>query len=204
MKGAIVVAMLLLFPPWLSEWWRDTNSHAANARGVREWANNEYAAAAAAFAKAGGSATAAFNLGTAEIAAGDHREGAADLKAAVKDPQLRADALFNRGNAALAAKDLDRAVADYVQALRSNPAHTAAKRNLEIALRRSAAERAASGQRRSQEGQQQGEQQQRSPNEGQQQAGTMDLEALLRSVRQQEQEELRRMKGTAGEGHVGW
>ena len=203
MKGVVVLVMLAL-PSWLSGWWSETNSHAANARGMREWAKNEYAAAASAFAKAGDSAEAAFNLGTAEIAAGDHRAGAADLETAIADPRLRADALFNRGNGALAAKELDRAVADYIDALKSNPAHAAAKRNLEIALRRSAAERAASGQRRRQEGQQQGEQQRPSPDQGQQQAGAMDLDALLRSVQQQEQEELRRMKGSAAEGRVGW
>ena len=32
----------------------------------------------------------------------------------------------------------------------------------------------------------------------------MDVEALLRSVQQQEQEELRRMKGRASEERVGW
>ena len=32
----------------------------------------------------------------------------------------------------------------------------------------------------------------------------LDLEALLRSVQQQEQEELRRMKARAGEAKVGW
>lgn len=204
MKGLLVLAMMLALPSWLNDWWRDTNSHAANARGVRAWAKNEYAAAAAAFARAGESAEAAFNLGTAELAAGDVQQGAADLEAAVNDPRLRADALFNRGNGALAAKDFDRAVADYADALRSSPSHAAAKRNLEIALRRRAAERAASGQRRNEQGQQQGEQQQPSPDDGQQQAGAMDLEALLRSVQQQEQEELRRMKGSAGEGRVGW
>jgi len=205
MKAVVLLTLVLALPASVAGWWRETNSHAANARGIRAWAKNEYAAAAAAFEKAGASPDAAFNRGTARIAAGNLREGAADLEAAVKDPGLRADALFNRGNGALAAKELDRAVADYAEALRSNPAHAAAKRNLEIALRRREAERAASGGRRSQEGQQQGQQQQQpSPDAGQQQTGAMDLEALLRSVQQQEQEELRRMKGSAAEGRVGW
>lgn len=205
MKGAVLLTLVLALPASVAGWWRETNSHAANARGIRAWAKSEYAAAAAAFEKAGASPDAAFNRGTARIAAGNLRQGAADLEGALKDPRLRADALFNRGNGALAAKEFDRAAADYAEALRSNPAHAAAKRNLEIALRRREAERAASGGRRSQEGQQQGQQQQQpSPDEGRQQPGAMDLEALLRSVQQQEQEELRRMKGRAAEGRVGW
>lgn len=199
-----MLVMMLALPASIAGWWRETNTHAANARGLRAWAKDEYAAAAAAFAHAGTSPEAAFNRGTAKIAAGNQQEGAADLEAALRDPKLRADALFNRGNGALAAKEFEQAVADFAAALRSNPAHAAAKRNLEIALRRREAEQAASGGRRSEEGQQQGEQQQPSPEEGEQQAGPMDLEALLRSVQQQEQEELRRMKGRAGEGRVGW
>ena len=49
------------------------------------------------------------------------------------------------------------------------------------------------------------QQQKPQPAQGQQQPkGQMDMEALLRSVQQQEQDELRRMKGKAGEARVGW
>ena len=100
---------------------------------------------------------------------------------------MRADALYNRGNSALAAKALDHAIRDYADALRANPNHAAAKRNLEIALQRREQQRrnaSASGQR-NQQGQSQ--QQQQAPAQGQQQPkGQIDLEALLRSVQQQE------------------
>ena len=121
----------------------------------------------------------------------------------MKDPALRADALYNRGNSALAAKALDHAVRDFAAALRARPDHAAAKRNLEIALKRREDERrrAASSGRKDQQGQQQ---QQRAPSAGAQQPGNVDLEALLRSVQQQEADELRRMKGTAADARVGW
>lgn len=193
---------------------RETNSHAAATRGAKAYEAKQYAEAARSFAKAqelAPSARGAFNLGTAEIAAGQREQGSARLAEAIKDPELRADALFNRGNSALAAKALDHAVRDYIDALKANPAHAAAKRNLEIALMRRAAEQqqqqsGASG-KQDQKGQQQQPPQQQQPAPGGQQKpqpGQVDLEALLRSVQQQEQEELRRMKGQAPEGRVGW
>jgi tetratricopeptide (TPR) repeat protein len=193
---------------------RETNSHAAATRGTKAYEAKQYAEAARSFAKAqelAPSAQGAFNLGTAEIAAGQREQGSARLAEAIKNPELRADALFNRGNSALAAKALDHAVRDYIDALKANPTHAAAKRNLEIALMRRAAEQqqqqsGANGQQ-GQKGQQQQPPQQQQPAPGGQQKpqpGQVDLEALLRSVQQQEQEELRRMKGQAPEGRVGW
>lgn len=207
MKGVTVLVIALALPGWIGRWWSETNSHAANARGVKAWAKNEYAAAAAAFARAQDAAPSpahAFNLGTAEIAAGKREEGSAHLEDAIRDPRLRADALFNRGNSALAAKAFDHAVRDYIGALKADPSHTAAKRNLEIALWRREAERRSSSGQKSQQGQSRGEQKP-APSDGKEQRrGEMDLQSLLRSVQQQEQEELRRMKGQAGEGKVGW
>lgn len=204
MMRAIAIVVLLALPAW----WSDTNSYAAHARGIKAWAKQEYAAAAAAFdraRKASPSSIGAFNLGTAEIAAGQRERGSAHLEEAVRDSSLRADALFNRGNSALAAKALDHAVRDYIEALKANPAHAAAKRNLEIALRRrAAAERAASGGEKSREGQSEGQQQPAASPGERRQPGEVDMQALLRSVQQQEQEELRRMKGRAAEGRVGW
>lgn len=192
---------------------RETNSHAAAARAAKAYAKGDYAAAARSYGeaqKASPSPRNAFNAATAEIAAGQREQGAAHMDAAIADPALRADALFNRGNGALAAKALDHAIRDYSEALRADPRHAAARRNLEIALRRrqSEQEQGARGkenqQGRSPQQQQQGQQQQQPGGRAPQQPGQPDLEALLRSVQQQEQEELRRMKGRAAEGRVGW
>lgn len=204
-----VTALMMLAALALPAWWRETNSHASSARGARAYGKKQYDDASKAFARAqqlAPSARNAFNLGTAEIAAGHREQGSARLSDAIKDPALRADALFNRGNSALEAKALDHAVRDYTDALRANPNHAAAKRNLEIAL----AQQRQKQQRPSPNGKQgqQGPNQQKpqpqpqgqKPGPGQQ----PDLEALLRSVQQQEQEELRRMKGRPAEGRVGW
>jgi tetratricopeptide (TPR) repeat protein len=205
--GAIVLMLAVTLPSW----WRETNSHAAARRGAKAYAKKEYPAATDGFQRAqqlAPSPRGAFNLGTAEIAAGRREEGSAQLTEAIKDPALRADALFNRGNSALAAKALDHAIRDYADALRANPNHAGAKRNLEIALQRTKNQQQQSaGSKPNQQKQQQQQKPQQQPKPGQQkkpQAGQPDLEALLRSVQQQEQEELRRMKGSAAEGRVGW
>ena len=197
------IAVLLV----LTSLWGEMNSRIASARGAKAFEKKEYAQAAKEFRRAHElvpSAQNAFNLGTAEIAAGQREQGSATLAAAIKDPVLRADALYNRGNSALAAKAFDHAIRDYADALRANPNHAAAKRNLEIALHRQEQQRrnsSASGQP-NQQGQ---SQPQPAPAQGQQKPkGQIDLEALLRSVQQQEADELRRMKGKAGEARVGW
>ena len=202
-----VVLLLLIALPF----WRETNSGAASRRGAKAYEEKQYAEAAGAFRCAqelAPSARSAFNRGTAEIAAGQREQGSATLAPAIQDPALRADALYNRGNSALAAKALDHAIRDYVNALRANPAHAAAKRNLEIALQRREQQRrnSAAGGQQNQKGQSP-QKPQPTPAGGQQQPkpGEIDLEALLRSVQQQEQDELRRMKGkVSGEARVGW
>ena len=202
MIRAALIVLLAFSPPW---WWRETNSRAAAARGRKAFERNESAAAAQAFQRANEiapSPRSAFNLGTARIAAGDRSGGSAALEPALRDRALRADAYFNRGNSALGAGALDEAIADYRHALRADPRHAAAKRNLEIALaRRQSSRRQEQGGARGQ----QGESQQRpSPSAGQRPPeGELDLESLLRSVQQQEEEELRRMKGRAGRGRGG-
>lgn len=205
----IVVAALSL-----NTFWRETNSHAADARAKREYDAKNYKQSADAYKQAqelAPSTLSNFNLGTAQIAAGDREQGSATIAKALEDPKLTADAYFNRGNSALASKSLEHAVADYVQALKANPQHAAAKRNLEIALARQEAQRRADAkdqqQKQQQQQQQQKQQQQQQQKPGGEQKpkpGQMDLNALLRSVQQQEQEELRRMKGRAGEGKIGW
>ena len=204
MKLAIV---LLAAAFTLPSWWRETNSHASSARGTRAYENKKYVEATKAYGRAqqlAPSARNAFNLGTAEIAAGNREQGSARLADAIKDPSLRADALFNRGNSALESKALEHAVRDYTDALRAKPDHAAAKRNLEIALARQRQQRPSPNGQQGQQGPNQQKQQQPSPGGKPAQAGQPDLEALLRSVQQQEQEELRRMKGQATEGKVGW
>ena len=188
--------------------WGDLSSRIASARGASAFEKKEYAKAVTEFRRAqelSPSPQNAFNLGTAEIAAGQREQGSATLTAAMKDPSLRADALYNRGNSALAAKATEHAIRDYSDALRANPNHAAAKRNLEIALqKRQQQRRSSTPDRQKQQGQ--GQNQQRpAPSQGKQQPkGQLDLEALLRSVQQQEADELRRMKGKAGEARVGW
>ncbi len=207
----IAVAILLLAGlPFVERFTRETNSHAANACGVKQFAAKKYAEAQQSFATASAiasSASRAFNLGTSEIAAGNREAGATTIAKAMGDPSLRPDALFNRGNSALAASAFDYAIRDYSEALRLRPSDAAAKRNLEIALRKKQAMQ-----------QQQGDNGGKQPNGGQQpqpkpvpQPGDQKKksdsyeDALLRSVQQQEQEELTRMHKPSRENlHVGW
>lgn len=211
--GVVMLLAATSLMPVVTKFWHETSSRAATSRGRKAFEEKRYAEAAQAFAKAhelAPSMRTTFNLGTAQIAAGQRREGAATLDAVVKDPELRADALYNRGNGALAAKALDHAVRDYTDALRSNPRHTAAKRNLEIALTRRRQQQQQQQSAQKQQQQQQGQTPQKpqpAPSQGQQQPkpGQLDLEALLRSVQQQEQDELRRMKArSSSDGRVGW
>lgn len=203
------VALALLLAVALPSWWRETNSHASAARGAKQYGKHEYAGAAQSYARANELDPAprnAFNLGTAEIAAGERAQGSARLEEAMQDPALRADALYNRGTSALAANALDYAIRDFKDALRANPRHAAAKRNLEIALtRQRQQQQPRTGGQQNQKNPQQPQKPRPQPSQGQQpQKSPMDADALLRSVQQQEQEELRRMKGRAGEGKVGW
>ena len=129
----------------------------------------------------------------------DCREGAAI--------RLRQPALFNRGNAALAANALDYAIRDYTAALRLQPNDTAAKRNLEIALRKKAQQDESGGKGgQPNPGPPAPQPPSQTPQNGQQKPkGGADVEALLRSVQQQEQEELARMRQQKSvRGHVGW
>jgi Ca-activated chloride channel family protein len=199
---------------------RETNSRAANARGVKAYAAKQYGPAAQSFAKANSyaqSPTTLYNLGTAQIAAGKREEGSAALTSSMtvakQDKSLRADALYNRGNSALAANSYDSAIRDYVDALKLRPSDLPAKRNLEIAInRKMQAQQSQSGQQKNPNGsspQRQQKNQQKTPSAGPQQQRTpqqdANAEALLRAVQQQEQEELQRMKrARAQKGRVGW
>jgi Ca-activated chloride channel homolog len=189
---------------------RESNSHAAATRGGKAYAASNYSEAAIAYGEAqqlAPSPRGAFNLGTAQIAAGERERGSTTLGQAIKDPALRADALFNRGNSALGAKAYEHAISDFIETLKLRPNDAAAKRNLEIALARQQQQRSgASGQNQSPQPNPQQQKQQSPSDQGKQQPkqGDIDLEALLRSVQQQEQEELRRMKARPMESKVGW
>ena len=133
-------------------------------------------------------------------AAGQRTEGSATLTKAMETPSLRPQALFNRGNSALAANALDHAIRDYTEALRLVPGDREVKRNLEIALRRrESMERQQKGGGQKEQQQPAGRQPRQQPDRGEKEEGQADAEALLRSVQQQEQEELARMKRARGE-----
>ena len=204
----MIAALLFLFN--LAQWWHETNSHAANARGVKAFANKKYTDSVKAFRDADSIAPTPareFNLGTAQIAAGDREKGSATLNKAMEDPRLRADSFFNRGSSALASNAYDSAIRDFTEALKLQPGDRASKRNLEIALvRKMQQQKQQSGSRQPQKGgSPQPQPQQAQPAPDQQQNGDANAEALLRSVQQQEQEELQRMHRARGERlHVGW
>jgi tetratricopeptide (TPR) repeat protein len=209
---AIMLAAFSLAGLW-HEATRATNSHAASVRGVKAYNARQYEDSATAFSVANAADPTpanAFNLGTAQIAAGQREQGSASLSDAMRDRGLRAAALYNRGNSALAANAFDNAVRDYGAALRLRPADRETKRNLEIALaRRQQAKQSQSGQQKNPSGgrpnpqrppQSQSGMQKRQPNGGEQNAA-----ALLRAVQEQEQEELNRMKrAKADRQRVGW
>ena len=189
--------------------WHDLTAYVANVRGTVQYAARQFARSTASFDQANGirsTPARQFNLGTAEIAAGDRESGAAALDQAMRDPRLRADALYNRGTSALAAKAYDSAIRDYVDVLKLRPNDAATKRNLEIAHVR---KRAAEQKQRSRGGNEGGKQAQRpQPQADRKQPekkGETDTDALLRSVQQQEKEELSRMHRARGEKlRVGW
>ena len=205
----MIAALLLIVN--LAHFWHETNSHAATSRGVKAFANKKFDQSVKAFRDANSitpSPQRAFNLGTAQIAAGNREQGSATLVKAMGDAHLRGDSLFNRGSSALASNAYDSAIRDFTEALRLQPSDRAAKRNLEIALvRKMMQQKQQSGSRQPQKGsspQPQPQQGQPAPDE-RQQNGDANAESLLRSVQQQEQEELQRMHKARGEKlHVGW
>ena len=196
MRSAILItlfsasAMGSLVSPFM----RETNSFHSASRGVEAWDSKDYAAAVAAF----GQVTeihpgplASYDLGTSLVAAGDQARGAAALEESLSDPALRASALYNRGSGALRANDLESAISDLQESLRADPGSVQAKRNLEIAL----------NQKREQERQsspnpdgEEPEGQQDVPRAGDGDQITDEAQSILRSVEQQEQEELKRMR----------
>ncbi|HEV7488247.1 MAG TPA: hypothetical protein VGQ65_21440 [Thermoanaerobaculia bacterium] len=209
----LAAILLLITLPFAGRITRETNSHAATARGVEQFKQKKYVEAQKSFATATSIASTparAFNLGTSQIAAGNREAGSSTIAKALGDPSLRADALFNRGNSALSANAFDYAIRDYTDALRIRPSDVDAKRNLEIALRRKQAmQKQQGGGSGSQQdhGPEPQQKPQPSPQAGgaQQPKNEPNVDGLLRSVQQQEQEELSRMhRPTRERLHVGW
>ena len=208
---ALMVAVLAVS---LSSIWqsltRPTNSQAAAQRGVEQFNHKKFEAAASSFKEAAAikpTAENSFNLGTAQIAAGQRAQGANTLGKAIADPALKADALYNRGHSALGAQAWEHAVRDFTETLKLRPRDAQAKRNLEIALNRLRSMQQSGGAQPQQQGASPQQQRQKAPSarQGEQERQEADGEALLRSVQQQEQEELARMKRARGESaRVGW
>lgn len=219
-RGSLLLTMTLLAALPSLPVFRPTNSRAAVEQGLAHFKKGEFARAAGSFRQAlsfRSDPISAFDLGTAQVAAGDVVRGTASLTEAMKSSRLKEAALYNRGNAALTEKAFDKAIRDYTDALRIDPADKAAKRNLEIALKQQDQQKQKQQQDEEKKKEQgspepdpgkqeqprsQGDQQQPGNQPGQQQA---DPEALLRSVQDQEKEELTRMRRIkAGTSAVGW
>lgn len=198
MIAALLLAVNLL------QLWRDSNSHAANARGVKAHATKKYAEAVKSFANEKPTPQSAFNIGTAQIAAGNRELGSRTLMRADEDPKLRGDSLFNRGYSALKSKAYDYAIHDFTEALKANPSDAAAKRNLEIAIAKQAQQQSSGGNKNN-KGPAPSPQPSQQPQGGQREKGDPNAEALLRSVQEQEQEELARMhRARPDRARVGW
>ena len=196
----MIAALLLAFN--LLHLLRDSNSHAANVRGVKAYQAKKYDDAVKAFAKEKPSAVATFNEGTAQIAAGEKEAGSRTLTKITTDPKLKGDAFYNRGFSALGAKAYDYAIHDFTEALKANPSDVSAKRNLEIALAKKAQQQRSGG-NKNQKGP--SPQPQPQPSAQPREKSDPNSEALLRSVQEQEQEELSRMhRAKADRSRVGW
>ena len=208
-----MIVLVLTLLSYVAPLLRETNSHAATQRGRELFEQEQYEAAAKSFADADAivkTPESAFNLGTAQIAAGQHSAGSATLEPAMRYRTFAADAFYNRGNSALAAGAFEYAIRDFTDALKMRPGDPRAQRNLEIALHKKNEMMQRTGASGRQQQQQPSPNQQRQPSTGgkqqeEQPQGKADLESLLRSVQQQEQEERQRMK-QAGQlrERIGW
>jgi Ca-activated chloride channel homolog len=206
---------------------RQSNSEKLTREGIVAFEEKQNSAAARLFARAAeiaASSRAMFNLGTALLENGEPEPGAAALtKASEEGGAVAADAFFNRGNLALGAERLEEAIEMYSESLRLEPSMADAKRNLEIALRKK--EEQENQQQEQQQEQQEGEGEEQPqpqpesgeeppegdgspPNDpgGEESSEQMSPEEILRSIAQQEREELSRMRRekTEGQRPVGW
>lgn len=196
---AALALSLVAMPAAVKDWLRSSNSRASTARGIEQYDAKKHAEAAQSFGAAESidhGAVARYNLGTARVAAGDGARAAADFADALKDDALAADAYFNRGSGALTSQAWDDAIRDFSETLRRDPSDAGAKRNLEIALRKKQDEEEKKRQQQKQQsgGGEQKPEEQDGEKDGPKPPGDVDADALLRSVGQQEQEELSRMR----------
>jgi Ca-activated chloride channel homolog len=174
---------------------RPSNSQALSREGIELYDQQQYHDAARVFDEARNIRTtpeATFDLGTALVGAGEHREGEALLRSVTAVPELASRSWYNQGNSQLTRGELDRAIESYVQSLRIEPTNMAAKRNLEIALRNRESQQSEPGEG----GGEEGEEQQPTAGDSDAEAEPVDpeLERILRSIEQQEREELSRMR----------
>jgi tetratricopeptide (TPR) repeat protein len=213
MKASVALLALALagIPPVLQPWLRSSNSRASTERGIEQYETKKHAEAASSFAAAEAidhGAIARYNLGTARVAAGEGSRAAADFGDALEVETLAPDALYNRGSGALQSSAWDDAIRDFTDVLRRSPADPAAKRNLEIALRRKQQDEEKRRREEQQQQRQGGDQKQQQPQAGDrgepQPGGGVDLDSLLRSVSQQEREELSRMRRSAAPRGRDW
>jgi tetratricopeptide (TPR) repeat protein len=214
MKALAMAAMLAIS---FGSFFAAENSRAAMRRAQSAWQQKDYPAADAAFEQVGrrnDTPLTRFNRGTAAVAADDHLRGARLLREVEAEPQLSADASFNLGNSFLKRKSVEQAIDAYKRALRTNPRHASAKRNLEIAMRRRE-EQAREGGGKGEQPQNQNGGEGKNPQQGEEAGeraegagepkGKMSAEELLRAVAQQEREELQRMRRSrAPRRGVGW
>ena len=212
LAAGVLSLALVAIPPALQAWLRASNSRASTAKGIEQYDAKKHPEAASSFAAAEAidhGAIARYNLGTARVAAGEGARAAADFGDAIGDEALATDAHYNRGSAALQSSRWDDAIRDFSDVLRRSPSDGDAKRNLEIALRTKSEEDERRRQQQQQQQQQRsGDRKQEQPEEGDEgdpaQGGDVDLESLLRSVSQQEREELSRMRRTAATRGRNW
>ncbi len=138
--------LLDLHPPaWVERWFH--NPRERTAAGLSELEAGDPGAAASEFESAERLAPddprVGYNTGTARLLSG-HGDAVAPLERAARraPADLAATARYNLGNAQLAAGAPAKAVEAFEQTLRLDPGNAAAKFNLEVALRRLAAQRA--------------------------------------------------------------
>jgi tetratricopeptide (TPR) repeat protein len=130
--------------------WRDAH------RGERLYAEGHYRESYAAFQRAleaGGDPSLHYSVGTALYRLHRYEEAARSFREVIGIPRLSESGYYNLGNAYLRASEdapdpdglLRRSIAAYEQALKIDPADSAAKWNLELALRRRGEDRESGG-----------------------------------------------------------
>lgn len=196
MKLVLVLIGAMSLGGFFSPLLRPSNSKALAEEGLELWDQEEFAEAAHRFEQSRELRTTAestFDLGTALVGAGEHQRGEQILNSLVGDDRMAAASWYNTGNSRLDRGAVDEAIDAYTQALRIEPSNISAKRNLEIALRRRAEQQQESGPGSGDQDDPQGEP---SPGEGEPESESLDpdLERVLRSIDQQEREELSRMR----------